>query len=362
MLLLITTTAFAATTAEVYAEQITASTDKAILIPVKIKNNSGVMGFKITVSYDKTILGSPKITSGDIINNGMINDSVGVSPEGTFDVVWSGTQNAVGDGTLMIISFSAVRAEDTLVKLSYSQTDTFNEAWEDIELKCSDISVRFSEEVSESIKETEASVNQSQKPPNNEEIKNAVDIALGETGKGNIDEIPEEEMADFVDRTNEILGTLTGKPEKPYENTEEIKKDYNNAVADEFIDDVKESVDSDKIESAINDSLSSVGAASIDKISADKKSEFVQKVESNLSQYAPDIDKISDKLTDVEVIEAMKQLQNENAVAATEGTKLPEPPPKTNTAVIIAISLAAVAVVTAVAMIIIKRKKNEEDK
>lgn len=338
------------------------------------------MGFKITVTYDSAILGSPKVTKGDITENGMMNDSIGVTPEGKFDVVWSGTQNSVGDGTLFVMSFTALKAEDTQIKLSCSQPDTFNESWEDVELKCSDIAVVFSngnnELITEIASESESEADQtsdataseltssSANKPSSEEIKNAVDIVLDETDKGHIDEIPEEEKTDFVDRTNEVLGQLTGNDEKFFENAEDIREAYNGAVADEFVEDTKDAVDSDKIDSAITDSLTSVGAESIEQIPEEKKGEFVQKVENNIAQYAPDVDAVSDKLTEDEAVEAIKQLQSENAEAATQGTKLPEPQGKNNTAVVISVAVAILiaAVVVTFTVVYIKRKKNKEAK
>ncbi len=370
----ISVTAFSANTAEVYAETVTAATDKAVLIPVKIKNNPGIMGFKITVTYDKTVLTSPKVTKGDVTSSGMMNDSIGVTPDGTIDVVWSGVQNTVGDGALIILSFTAVEAKETQIKLNYSQPDTFNEAWEDVELKCSDISIVFSEKAAESSANAEKPTDvpseaeptlppMHENQPSSEEIKNAVDIVLGEADKGHIDEFSEEEKPGFVDRTNEILGMLTGKPEKPFESVDEIEDAYSGAVADEFVEDTKEAVDSNKIEAAIKDSLASVGAESIEQISAEKKEEFVQKVESNIAQYAPDVDTISDKLTADEAVEVVRQLQSENKVAATEGVKLPDPPKNNTVSVIIVITAVVISIVIiTVAVIYIKRKKKEEAK
>lgn len=374
LLLLMSTTAFATNSAEVCSEAVMATTDKAILIPVRIKNNPGIMGFKIAVDYDKAVLASPKVTKGSVTQNGMMNDSIGVTPEGVIDVVWSGTQNETADGTLFVISFESVKAEDTQIKLSYSQPDTFNEAWEDVELKCSDITVNFtSNEVKKPESKTEEKTSSTEivdttsqivSLPRSEEIKNAVDIVLGETDKGHIDEIPEENKSDFVDRTNEVLNQLTGGHNKPFESIDEIKDAYNNSVADEFVEDAKETIDSDKIDEAIKDSLASVGAESIDKVPAEKKEEFMQKVESNIAQYAPDVDTISDKLTADEAVEAIKQLQNENEEAATEGMKVPEPQTKNNTVTVVTVVAAILiaAIVIAVAVVNRKRKKNEEAK
>lgn len=368
--------AFAASAAEVYADDITAESGKTVIIPVNIKNNAGIMGFKITVSYNNSVLSSPTVTSGSITENGMMNDSIGVTPEGTFDVVWSGTQNASGDGTLMILSFRAneTDAEETQIKLGFSQPDTFNEAWEDVELKCTDITVRFvsAGDMNDAVTDPEEitaqteigkTTAQSEDKPDNEEIRTAVDIVLGETGGGSVEEIPEEEQSEFVDRTNEILGQLSDDANKPFENVDEIKEAYDDAVAEEFVEDTKEAVDSDRIDASINSALDSVGAESIDRIPQEKKEEFVQKVESNIAQYAPDVDTISDKLTPDEAVEAIKKLQSENAEAATEGTKLPEPQAKNNTAKIIAVAAAILVAAAAIFTVAYKiRMKNKEAK
>lgn len=375
LLLLTQSVAFAASAAEVYADEITAESGKTVIIPVNIKNNTGIMGFKITVSYDKSVLTSPTVTSGSLTENGMMNDSIGVTPEGTFDVIWSGTQNASGDGTLMILSFRAneTDVEETRIKLSCSQPDTFNEAWEDVELKCSDITVRFvsAGDINDVVTEPEDKTSQTEntettaksEETESEEIKTAVDIVLDETGGGSVEEIPEEEQSEFVDRTNEILGQLTGGNNKPFESVEEIEEAYDGAVAEEFVEDTKQAVDSDKINASINSALDSVGVESIEQIPEEKKEEFVKKVESGIAQYAPDVDTISDKLTPDKAVEAIKQLQSENDEAATQGTKLPEPQGKNNTAMIIAVAAAILVAAAVIFTVVYKiRKKNKEAK
>lgn len=370
---------FAATVVEVYADKIIAESDKTVLIPIKIKNNTGIMGFKISIGYDQSVLSSPSVTKGSLVENGMMNDSIGITNEGKFDVVWSGTENSVGDGTLMILSFMVVEDKNTQIKLSYSQSDTFNEAWEAVELKCLDIFVVFSKDelgqITEAVPESEVdniklsaetdseSNLSSENQPDSEEIKNAVDIVLGETGRGHIDGIPEEEIVDFVDRTNDILGQLTGGTNKPFDSVEEIKDAYGDAVAEEFVEDTKEAVDSDRIEASINNALDFVGAERIEQIPEEKNEEFVLSVESNIAQYAPDVDTISDKLTVDEAVEVIKQLQNENDESATQGIKLLEPQTKNNTVLIIAVAAAIIFAAAVIFTVIYKvHNKNKEEK
>ena len=363
-LFLLQSVAFAANTAEVFADEITAEKGKAFLIPVKITNNTGIMGFKITVTYDKSVFTSPTVSSGSITKAGMLNNSIGVSADGTFDVVWSGTENAVGDGTLMILGFKAADTADkeTKIGLSFSQPDTFNEAWEDVELKCSEITVNI---VSEKTKAetSEASQAETAQNPGSEDIKNAVEIVLDETEKGGIKDVGESEQQDFVGRVNEILGQLSGNGGY-FNDMEDVENAYSDAVADEFVEKTLEATDSDKIDLAIDEALSSAGVEKLEDVPEEKKSEFVQSVESNLSEYAPDFETVSDKLTDEKAFEAIKQLRDKNESAAAQGKKVPAPQGKYKTVTVIAVAAAAAAaVITAVAVIYIKHKqKNEEAK
>ena len=363
-LFLLQSVAFAANTAEVFADEITAEKGKAFLIPVKITNNTGIMGFKITVTYDKSVFTSPTVSSGSITKAGMLNNSIGVSADGTFDVVWSGTENAVGDGTLMILGFKAADTADkeTKIGLSFSQPDTFNEAWEDVELKCSEITVNI---VSEKTKAetSEASQAETAQNPGSEDIKNAVEIVLDETEKGGIKDVGESEQQDFVGRVNEILGQLSGNGGY-FNDMEDVENAYSDAVEDEFVEKTLEATDSDKIDFAIDEALSSAGVEKLEDVPEEKKAEFVQSVEKKLSEYAPDIETVSDKLTDEEAFEAIKQLRDKNESAATQGKKVPAPQAKNKTVTVIAVAAAAVAaVITAVAVIYIKHKqKNEEAK
>lgn len=363
-LFLLQSVAFAANTAEVFADEITAEKGKAFLIPVKITNNTGIMGFKITVTYDKSVFTSPTVSSGSITKAGMLNNSIGVSADGTFDVVWSGTENAVGDGTLMILGFKAADTADkeTKIGLSFSQPDTFNEAWEDVDLKCSEITVNI---VSEKTKAetSEASQVETAQNPGSEDIKNAVEIVLDETEKGGIKDVGESEQQDFVGRVNEILGQLSGNGGY-FNDMEDVENAYSDAVEDEFVEKTLEATDSDKIDLAIDEALSSAGVEKLEDLPEEKKAEFVQSVEKKLSEYAPDIETVSDKLTDEKAFEAIKQLRDKNESAATQGKKVPAPQAKNKTVTVIAVAAAAAAaVITAVAVIYIKHKqKNEEAK
>lgn len=136
-------TASATNSATVSAEQIgSANPGQTITIPVKINNNPGIMGFSVSVKYDKTALTPVSVSSGTILN-GLFDDSIETSEAGSFDVVWSGTENCTQNGILFNMTFTvnSNSSGTTKIELSYSQADTFNENWQDVVLLCEDINI-----------------------------------------------------------------------------------------------------------------------------------------------------------------------------------------------------------------------------
>lgn len=113
---------------------------QTVTIPVKISNNPGIMGFSVSVKYDKTVLTPVSASTGTIIN-GLFDDSIETSESGSFDVVWSGTENCTQNGILFNVTFDVNNNAygTTKIELSYSQADTFNENWQDVVLNCEDI-------------------------------------------------------------------------------------------------------------------------------------------------------------------------------------------------------------------------------
>lgn len=139
---------FAAEQMTVFSEDIAFVEEEALRIPIMIKDNSGIMGFKIHIEYPKeeiTILGTE---SGEITKQGSLSDNAEVA-KGSMDVLWTGTSDSVGDGVLFYVLIKPQKAiqSDVILKVSYSQGDTFNENWEDVVLDCKNITLLAQQEV-----------------------------------------------------------------------------------------------------------------------------------------------------------------------------------------------------------------------
>ena len=131
----------AAENAKIYAEDATGAQGEEIQIPVKISGNTGIMGFQISVNYDENYLTPVSTLCGDVLS-GVFDDNISVSKDSFFDVLWSGTENSNKDGILFYLKFRIKETAPkgtTKIGLTYSQEDTFDEAYKDVVLDCSDI-------------------------------------------------------------------------------------------------------------------------------------------------------------------------------------------------------------------------------
>ena len=128
----------------VYADGIEAGSGSELAIPVKIWGNAGLMGFRISVSYDPDVLTVTNVASAQLTSEGLFNNSLG-QKSGTFDVVWSAAEAAAGDGALFTLYAKAAETFEgaTTVALAYDQADTFDGEFEDVKLTCNDIAITF---------------------------------------------------------------------------------------------------------------------------------------------------------------------------------------------------------------------------
>ena len=138
--------AFAASSPVVYGGEIKAGQDSELKIPVKIKGNSGIMGFRITAGFDKDLLTVTNIGQGKLTENGILSDSLQPgSGDDSVDVLWSGSESISEDGTLFYIYIKTSKEfqSDTEIVLSYAKEDTFDESFEAVKLKCDSIKIVY---------------------------------------------------------------------------------------------------------------------------------------------------------------------------------------------------------------------------
>ena len=262
-------------------------TEAETLIPVKIKNNSGLMGYKITVKYDKAKL----------------------------DIVWNNTDNVTKDGNLFVISAKAKKnaSGKTKISLSYSQPDTFDVTYTDVRLECEDISVTFEKnEKTTAVAPTSTTkkIQQNSLVADDSQILDAVNALLRKEGKSSLNEIDDREQ--FLKELNEALNTITSSDKNNITDFGFLKEAYNNAYQNMFIQEVTDNLDSNTIQKVINASLKKYGTNDIKKLKNEDKKSFVRTMQIELQKSDSDIPNISDEISADDAIDTFEKLKKEN--------------------------------------------------
>jgi len=132
----------------IYCDPIEASAGQEISVPVSIKNNKGICGFEIIITYDANVVTPKSVTPSSSISTGNFNDSIDTMQDNSFSVVWSGSSNITTDSELFVITFDINDGanEDVVIQVSYNQENTINEDIDEIDLNCYDITINLQSE------------------------------------------------------------------------------------------------------------------------------------------------------------------------------------------------------------------------
>lgn len=357
------TTAFAASGTEIYSDTVHAMQGKMVTVPIKIKNNTDIMGFRLTFTYPDE-LESPKVLRGTLLTEGLLNDSITEATKDSFDVVWSNTQNVTGDGTILLLNFkvaSDAKNGSYKIYVSYNQADTFDEAMQDVAFICKSVEVVIGENTEET---TNFATSQAvaQKP-----IEEIDSLFLKSTFENVLDSLNAESFELLTDEDFEKFKELVSKELVNYgvsgdelddKSKKEIEEIYNEAAKDAFVDSVVNTADGNVINNAIKESLGAVGAENIESIPSEKQKAFVDGVVNTLTESGAEIEALPDSFSDEQAMEAIESVltRNKEEIGIAVDGFIPDDEPKSY-GLYIAVGVAAVAIIAAVAALIIKRKK-----
>lgn len=366
LLLLNVTTAFAVAKTEIYSDTVYAMQGDTVTVPVKIKNNAGIMGFRLTFKYPDE-LNSPEVLRGALLNEGLLNDSITEATKDSFDVVWSNTQNVTGDGTVLLLNFkvsSDAQNGNYKIDVSYNEADTFNEAMQDVVFCCKSVEIVIGKNTVETTS-TEASPSVTQKPikdVDNLFLKISFEKVLDSLNIESFDLMSDEDFEKFKELiSKELVNYGASGDELDNKSKDEIEEIYNDASKDAFVDSVVNTVDGNVIDNVIKENLSAVGAENIESIPPEKQKEFVDGVVNTLTENGAEIEVLPDSFTDEQIIDAIESVSNRNE--SETGVEVDDFIPKENPqsyVLYISVGIAAVAIIATVAVLIIKRKHNKK--
>ncbi len=123
----------------IYTDEKVLVSDEYVNVPVYINNNHGIMGFQLNVSYDSAVIEPFSVTKGTLISIGSFDNNIGNITD-KIKIIWNNTENVTDNGLLFTLCFKVLTDEKLTsvpVEFSYSQPDTYNESWEDVELDIS---------------------------------------------------------------------------------------------------------------------------------------------------------------------------------------------------------------------------------
>lgn len=354
--------AFAEDSVTVSADKISLSQEEPALIPIKIQNNSGVMGFKMTVEYPVDKLDIKSVSRGEITAKGNFNTNFGIN-DGRFDVLWNNVDEIKTDGTLFLISAQAKTEikKDTEIKLSFSQPDTFNEKYEDVVFDCENIVIsakHIETTTQESTIQKGETTTKAPTPLDNSQILDAVRITLEQNGYENLKDVKDKDK--FIKDFNKNLETITGSDEHNVTDFDTIKSMYNSAYEGEFITETTNNIDPDIIQSAVKETLNEFKAKSIDELDEKDKAAFVQKVEEKLKEQNPDTPNISEDLETDNALDILEKLYESTDTQENEQQDS-ENNQSNQIIIVVVISVALVALIVGISVIMKKKKLLNKD-
>lgn len=198
--------AYAQQKAIVEGDKVSLGYGEEAIVSVNIDNNSGVMGFKIMLDYDSDLLSVKNVSAGVITKEGNFVHNAGLK-DGHVDIIWNGTSNVSGAGTLFSLNVKAIGdiKDNAEIKISYSQSDTFNEEYKNVVLDCKNIVVTANPKSSNSVVDESDVKTILEDNVSPEVIKNTVENVLSEIGVSSIDELNNEQKKLFVQAVEKNL-------------------------------------------------------------------------------------------------------------------------------------------------------------
>lgn len=129
----------------IYADDISASAGETITVSVYAEDINCLMGFSILINYDKDVFTPTAVNAGDLLSNGVLNDSVGSDIYNELKVVYTASEGFSGSGKIFDVNLNVsqnAKGSYSFV-ISYIQSDTFDENFDDVIFECESFSAEI---------------------------------------------------------------------------------------------------------------------------------------------------------------------------------------------------------------------------
>lgn len=354
LLIMNTVPAFAVGKVAILSADDVSLTSNTILVPVNISNNPGIMGFKVTASYPSELLEITSVAAGRVTTKGSFIHNAGKA-SGQVDVIWYATEQTVENGGLFILTVKPtekfIEGESIQITLSFSQSDTFNERYEDVEFDCKPINVSYGKDAQQTTPLDPTKETATEVPITDAQVIDAVDAALGNTESDSINDID----SDILAQINDNLLTIAGPNAPQFSSVEELREQYSTAQRNEYSEQAQINLDPSVISNTLTGVLNSRNASSFSELSESEKNIAVTEAYQKMQEADDTLPNISEYLTVDESAEMFDSLILDSTTEA-ERTKIEKETGKDARFPVYIIIIATVVICGIVVFFVYKRK------
>ena len=344
---------------KIYGEHVTAKAGK-VSFDIAVQGNTGIMGFRISLSYDRDVFSSPTVKKGTLPNSGSFETSAGIGKEGSFDVIYAGTKAITSDGTLFSVTmdYTADKIASGTISVSYSQSDTFDGQYEDVSFLCEPVTVNFpSDEVKTEVAQTsksDAAVIQNY----DQDMLSVVQDALDSFGARKIEDVPQEQQKEFMAHVKENSAYVLS-----FETIEQVEDGFSLSVQNDIQDSLSAKDNEADFDSVVRKALDGFGVKKVEDIPSEKRQDFIQAILEGVADFDEALADEFVRLDDEDIMETIR--------ANYSGSAPVEYPEKSfaqrisdgiyeHKAIVISAAGIVVLIVTVLALYIQKTKRRKE--
>lgn len=343
----------------VYGENVAAKAGK-VSFDIAVQGNTGIMGFRISLTYDRSIFSSPAVNKGALLDSGTFETSAGAGKEGSFDVIYAGTKAVTSDGTLFSVTmeYTADQIMSSSISVSFSQSDTFDEQYADVSFICEPVMVDFpadevkTEPVEASKADTTVIRNYDQ------DILSVVQDTLDDFGVQKIEDVPREQQDAFVSQVKENSAYVLSS-----DTIGQIEDNFAQSVQNDIQGAISAKDDEADFDSVVRKALDEFGVQTVEDIPKKKQQAFIQEVIEGVAAFDEELANEFVRLGDEDILESIRANYSGSAPVEYPEKSFPQKISdgiSEHKAIVIAAAGIAVLIVTAVALYIHKMKRRKE--
>lgn len=333
---------------------------KSTAVSVNIRNNPGIMGYKMIVNYPQDIVRVTSVKRGTMTANGNFNSNF--ESDGKIIVVWNHTAEVKTEGSLFDIIFEVLDSEnDAEIKLSYSEADTFNEKYEAVAFHLNNIALKgiVHNDIVKEETDTSSDTYPSDKVPQREEPQMSYTAVLqaldGLFKKYDLETLSQEDTEHLLAQAGQAVDRAAGTTGQTFSSLEGLQFFYDQLRINAAAEQIKEHYSTEQISQTVEKALKKSGANSVTELDGNGKKKFAEAVKESLGTT----ENILSELENDEVIEAITQLLPKKEEAKSTPQKEKKAIPFALWAII---GLLLIGGVGCLGYIIIKKKQGSKTK